>query len=544
MILGLGGQFHDANLTAATLDGQVLEVLEEERFSRHKHHQGPPEHCLALAGPTFQDADTLVVASPFEELQDLPPGTFYARGFLPEHQSYAALPSVPIKHRCVHHHLAHAAYARAVAGREEMLVITCDALGSGAAGGAFYFSDAGVEHLCSVPAEHSLGVLWEQACEHLNLFRCKAGFYVSKPGILTGLAGFGAPSFFERFLASVRLCGRNGWTFRTPLAFDFSTPDFVSPDLIAAWTDMNWDDIEVGPGTPAADLAASLQALTEHVVLQWVEELLDDTSPPALAVSGGIALNPGLAFALEQLCARRGIPFMNPPAPSDAGSGLGAAAAVLSERGVSVTLPRRFPFMGPRYGPEVVIEAAEAAGARFRDWGEQAHATAAARIVHGQIVAWCSGGSEHGPRALGARSLLADPRRMAGKDELNRLKGRAAFRPVAPAALEGEHRRAFDGQGSPFMNVNTQVTEWGRQNLPAATHADGSARLQTVPPDPEHPLFHLLTEVRRRTGFGCALNTSFNRQEPLVETPSEAIATARRMGLRSVFFDGVEVFTE
>jgi carbamoyltransferase len=273
-----------------------------------------------------------------------------------------------------------------------------------------------------------------------------------------------------------------------------------------------------------ADLAASLQAVTETIVLSIARLVRDETREVCLAVAGGVALNSVANGVMRRSGLFRDIWI--PSAPADDGTAIGAAAAVALKYGEGYPPHREnaTPFLGPAYPAHHALR--HRAGEEMRSIMERM----VAALTRGEIVAWFRGRMEFGPRALGHRSIFADPRRADLRTVLNsRVKHREAFRPFAPIVLEEDAATYFELQGSsPNMMFVFPVRPPWRERLPAITHVDGSARVQTISPDLDPTLATLLTLWRERTGISVLLNTSFNENEPIVCTPKEAVACFQR----------------
>jgi carbamoyltransferase len=283
------------------------------------------------------------------------------------------------------------------------------------------------------------------------------------------------------------------------------------------------------------DVAKSAQVLLEEVLLEKLRYLHDRFPAENLCMAGGVALN----VVANSRCLKEG-PFKNlfvQPAAGDAGGALGAAA--VAHVRVTGEAPERTPmkhsYLGPANDSAAVYRLLKGSSAVFKDCRgreEELIAFTVDRLVQGQVVGWSQGRCEFGPRSLGARSILADPRDPQMRDRINALvKKREWFRPFAPAVLETEAKHHFDlDHPSPFMLETCQVIS--SLDLPAITHVDGSARLQTVDPETNPRFAALLREFQRRTGCPILLNTSFNgRGEPIVCTPLDAIGCFVRCNL-------------
>ncbi len=281
---------------------------------------------------------------------------------------------------------------------------------------------------------------------------------------------------------------------------------------------------------PFADFAAAVQELTERSVARVAESARLDGGSRALCIGGGVALN---CAANGKLRAAADAPLSVYAAAGDAGLSIGAAVLAARDLGDAPREPLDHAYLGPQFGADA-IEAAlgEHPELRFTRPSDLA-GDVAGRIAAGAVVGWCQGRMELGPRALGNRSILADPRDVATRDRVNRLKGREMWRPLAPSVLAERAGELFELAGeSPFMLLAAQVRPAARERIPAVVHVDGSARPQTVRASANPRLYELLQAFERRTGVPVLLNTSFNAAgEPIVCSPGDAIRSFLAMGL-------------
>jgi carbamoyltransferase len=297
----------------------------------------------------------------------------------------------------------------------------------------------------------------------------------------------------------------------------------------------------------AADIAAALQRRVEETFLHIVAGIRSQIGLDSLCLSGGVALNACANGAVVR--SKQVDRLFVQPAASDDGTSLGAAVVALHQLGV---LPRRAPrttYWGPSYGDAAIRGALRRTnGIRWEQTDNVEH-TAAALLADDKILGWFQGRMEIGPRALGARSILANPRSTTARDEINaRVKGREPFRPFAPTVLDSAADSFFelpDKTAAPFMVVTYQTNESMRRQIPAVVHVDGSARVQTVSPG-ENPRFHgLLREFYALTGIPVLLNTSFNRAgEPIVCTPDDAIRCFLKCGIDALVIGDYVAYPE
>ena len=519
-ILGVNAVFHDP-AAALVVDGVPAAAAEEERFSRRKHGKDavpfsawelPVEAmhwCLAEAGLTPADIDA--VAYSYDPDLAPPPGPDVTadgwEGLRTLYVSRAprflatALPGLrPERVGYVAHHVAHAASACVAAPAESSAVLVLDGRGEVASHLGGRWRAGALEVLAGQRLPHSLGLLYEEVTAHLGFRRSTDEYKVM------ALASYGDPARFgPAFRDRVRATGDGGFMVE-PVDLAALAP--------ARHPDEGWQDVH-------ADLAAAVQRRLEEVVLDLARWLHARTGEETITLAGGVALN---CVANGRLAAEG--PFSRvwvQPAAGDAGTALGAALAVAARRGEP-----RVPFTTAALGRgwdddeiESVLKAAEQPYERPADLAE----TVAEALATGAVVGWFQGRSEYGPRALGHRSLLCDPRRPENLGRMNALKGREEFRPVAPMVLAERAAEIFDGvQPSPYMLFVHRVDPAWVDRIPAAVHVDGTARIQTVSDADEPLVAAMLRAFERRTGVPVVVNTSFNTAgRPMVDTPRHAL---------------------
>jgi carbamoyltransferase len=562
-ILGISAYHADAS-AAVLADGALTAAVEEERFRRVKHWAGFPEAAIRFCldescGGRLDGVTALAVArQPRAYLGRKawlalthPRSLGRALGRLRNLRQVASLEArlatafgtaAPPLH-AVEHHLAHVASAYFCSPWEEAMCLTVDGFGDFVSTMLAAGRGNAIEVLERVCFPHSLGLFYTALTQYL-------GF----PGFgdeykVMGLAAYGEPAFAEPLGRIVP--PRADGTFRLDLRYFRHLSQGV---------DMTWEDGSPELGlvyTPAMeellgparrpgdeltqrhkDLAASLQRVYEERFFALVRALQKRTGQKRLALAGGCAMN---SLANGKLFDRTEVEevFIQ-AAAGDAGTALGAALYV---QHAALGAPRGFvmehAYWGPRYGEEEVRRALAAgvAGSAGRDgsWGEITIETVrdeerlardtAAAIAQGDVVGWYQGRSEWGPRALGNRSIVADPRRADMKDVLNRkIKRRESFRPFAPSILEERTGEWFTiDYPDPFMIKVYPIRPEKRPLIPAVTHVDGTGRLQTVSRRSNPRYWALIAAFERQTGIPMVLNTSFNENEPIVNTPAEAL---------------------
>lgn len=537
--------YHDS---AACLlrDGLVAAAAEEERFSRLRHCLDFPsravEWCLEDAGLSAGSLDAVAFyEKPYLKFERVlrthlavwPRSWKSFRRFLPMWLKHKLPVAQTVRARLgrdvpvlfVDHHAAHAASAFLPSPFERAMILTIDGTGewSTVVRGSGEGSRMTLDDEIRFP--HSYGLLYSAVTAHL-------GFEVnSGEGSVMGLAAHGRPDLLERLRRIVDVRGDGS------LRLDL---DYFSFHHDLVMTNERFADLfgpPRNPGSAVGDahkaLAASLQALLEDGVQRMARDLHARTGLTDLCLAGGVALNCAMnASLLERTPVRR---VFVQPAAGDSGAALGAALYVHARGGGARSWRMEHAYLGPAYADDAVEAVLSEAGARYRRLGPaELIEEAARRLAGGEIVGWFQGRLEWGPRALGHRSILADPRDAAMRERVNaKVKRRELFRPFAPALPWEDAERWFERpHESPFMSLALPVRPERRAEIAAVVHADGTARLQTVREEIE-PQFHaLLRAFGRRTGVPALLNTSFNgRREPIVCSPRDAWACHRRLGL-------------
>jgi carbamoyltransferase len=519
-VLGINAVFHDP-AAALVIDGETVAAAEEERYSRRKHgKQAVPfsawelpeaaaRFCLAQAGIAAEELDAVtysydpalarplgddVTADEWEGLR-----TLYAER-APRFLA-TALPGLdPERFRFVPHHVAHAGSAHLASPFRDSAVLVLDGRGEAASHLGGHSRGGDLEVLATQALPHSLGLLYEELTEHLGFHRSSDEYKVM------ALASYGDR---ERF-ASV---------LRDAVAADGEGGFRVGPIDLGALAPYR------APGKPMeedhADLAAAVQMRLEEVVIDLATWLHRRTGERAITMAGGVALN---CVANARLAAEG--PFDHvwvQPAAGDAGTALGGALAVAHELGDDVA-PLRGADLGSGWSDDELEEAIRTAGLPYTRPRDIA-AAVARRLAEGDVVGWFEGRSEYGPRALGHRSLLVDPRDPANLQRMNDIKGRESFRPVAPMVSLARAGEVFEGVlPSPYMLFVHRVRPEWRDRIAAAVHVDGTARAQTIDPADEPVMARLLDEFGALTGVPVLINTSFNTAgRPIVDHPREAL---------------------
>ncbi|MDA8369766.1 MAG: carbamoyltransferase [Nocardiopsaceae bacterium] len=521
--LGINAVFHDP-AAALVIDGEIVAAAEEERFSRRKHGKEPvpfstwelPEQaarwCLESAGITPEELDGIAYSYDPSLVRDGQEGldtaweglrTLYAlraSAFL-----QTVLPGFDAeKVHHIPHHVAHAASAGLAApptgGRRDCAVFVADGRGEDASHLAGVYRDGRLEILARQRLPHSLGLLYEELTAHLGFRRSSDEYKVM------ALASSGTPRFVNDLHELIRHEG-DGHIRIEPV------------DLHAFAKSRT-------PGTECsaehADLAASVQRRMEEVLLELTGWLYERTGEPRLAMAGGVALN---CVANTRIAEES--PFEHvwvQPAAGDAGTALGGALHLAQEAGEEI-VPMRGADLGRGWSDDelaAVLETAEVPFERPDDLGE----TVAAALARNELVAWFQGRSEYGPRALGRRSLLANPAYPGNLDRLNDVKGREKFRPVAPMVTAERAPEVFSRGPlpSPYMLFVHDVADEWADRIPAVVHTDGTARVQTVDAAEFPLLARLLYRFEAHTGIPVLINTSLNTAgRPMVDSPRDAL---------------------
>ncbi len=505
-ILGLTHPMAWNNTACLVSGGELVRMVEEERLNRFKQSHGVSpnkaiENCLEAAGIGIGDVHFVAVGWDAVDYRRR------KEKFIWDYQ-FRQLP-IDLEDKRIRyfrHHLTHAASAFYPSPFEKASIVTWDGRGEQEAGllGAGEGDDIRV--LQELPLRESWGYVYGKVTEAL-------GFIAHRDeGKVMGLAAYGEPD---------------------PATMDFI--DWYEPPSLPYISKRRFRRFaaRIAPRAPGAEitqehknLAASLQAVFEKGFLSMAKCLKDKTGYADFCVAGGCGLNCSANGALL----RSGIAdrIFVQPASHDAGTALGAAMLMYRETvGIKTDIKFQHAFYGPEFGDGEIREALERTRmGNFRPMDDPAEETAAL-LAKGRIVGWFQGRMEIGPRALGGRSILADPRDPALAARVNALKGREPWRPLAPSVAIEDAPRYFDRWcESPFMLIAFAANDAAKAEIPGVIHVDGSVRAQTVTASAQ-PEFHaLISAFRRLTGVGAVLNTSFNvGQEPIVCTPRDALMT-------------------
>jgi carbamoyltransferase len=538
-VLGLSCFYHDS-AAALLRDGEIVAACQEERLSRKKHDSGFPSRAVryvlkeAGIGPEQLDAvgfydkpllkfermlSTYIATFPrsFNSFRTAIPLWLHEKLWVP---SLIRKELRPYKGPILfaEHHMSHAASAFLVSPFEESAILTVDGVGEWATASYGVGRGGDITLFKEIRFPHSLGLLYSAFTYYLG-FKVNSAEYK-----VMGLAPYGKPVHFERIMKEMVSLNEDG-SFKLNMKY-------FSYDYGLRMTNGHFSEFFGGPPRQPEtwmterefDIAASIQKVCEEIVLRMTRYIHRETGLPNLCMAGGVALN---CVANGRVI--RETPFENlfvQPAAGDAGGAVGVAHYLYN---TIEKQPRgkawRHAYLGPAYSDAEISSYLDTAGAKYRTLGDRELVDTAARLLsEGNVVGWFQGRMEFGPRALGGRSILADPRDPKMRDTLNmKIKFREGFRPFAPSVIAEKASEWFEIDcDSPYMLLVAQVRE-GKRVIPSVTHVDNSARLQTVT-RAESPLYYdLISAFERITGVPVIINTSFNvRGEPIVCTPHDA----------------------
>jgi len=546
--LGINAAFHDP---AACLvrDGEVVAAAEEERFTKIKHGKRPvpfstwelPFHaidaCLAAADVALRDVDHVaysfdpglllgerardrMIAIPLDGARAADQGADAWEPLFLSHIVNAPgqlIDGVPhhlerrwrgarrgdLSWHFVGHHAAHAASAFLASPYSDAAVMCLDGRGERATTSYWQGHDAAIDPLGEVRLPHSLGLLYEDVTQYLGFLRSSDEYKVM------ALASFGRPEFVDEFRSMIAIGDDGGYSI-----------DDLELERRFGARRLRGAQIE----QRHYDIARSLQVVLEETVIRLASWLRERTRSPRLCMAGGVALNCVMNARLRDSGVFDDVWVQ--PAAGDAGTALGAALMVdASERGATSHTRMEHVYFGPSFADDEIERFLQWSKVPYRRVPDIAEA-AAALLAGNKVIGWFQGAMEFGPRALGARSILASPIDAAMQVRLNEIKDREDFRPVAPVVLEEEAASWFCGAGAaaPFMLFTFEVRSEKADCIPAVRHVDGTARVQTIRRDQNARYYDLIRAFERRTGVPVLVNTSFNtRGEPIVCTPRDAI---------------------
>lgn len=573
-LLGISAYYHDS-AAALIRDDVIVAAAQEERFNRQKNFAGFPaeavRYCLQEGGIAMGDIESIVFYEKpllrFERLLEtylafaphgitsflrsmplwLTEKLFQKRMLTRELQALQPGLDIPSRLRFTEHHLSHAASAFYPSPYERALILVMDGVGEWASTSVMIGEGANIRPVREIVFPHSLGMLYSAFTSYCG-FRVNDGEYK-----LMGLAPYGEPRYAEKIrqhLLDLRGDGSFGLDMRY---FDFCT-GLTMTNHRFHWLFGREPRREDAPITQLdMDLAASIQQVTEEVIRGIATALRREFDVDYLCLAGGVALNCVANGKLVKSGLFKGVWIQ--PAAGDAGGAVGAALAAYH---LHHRQPRPRPgggdamqgaYLGPAFSDDQIEQVLAAApDIRYEVLVEEDLIEQAARsLAEGKVIGWFQGRMEFGPRALGARSILGDPRAPGMQSLINqKIKFRESFRPFAPSVLREDLKEYFDlDTDSPYMLLVAQVKPaHGRMlsDIPAVTHVDNSARIQTVTPEHQPRYYRLIRQFKEITGVGMLVNTSFNvRDQPIVCTPQDAVACFLDTALDELFIGRYKV---
>jgi carbamoyltransferase len=551
-ILGFNCYGHDS-AAALIIDDQVFYAVEEERLNRKKHSGGFPiyaiKECLKSANLEISDIDHVTFFwKPGLSLKYMPVYFFKfwdkVPALLKEHKdlsmeenlgllNYLAdmwkLPSrirkefgenqAKFKFHFMEHHMCHAASAFYPSPFKDAAILTIDGAGEWTTTLLAYGNGNHIRKIHSVDTPYSLGAFYQAISRHLG-FKLIEG-----PGKMMGLASYGKADteIYSNMKKLIRLESNGGYSFdMSYFTYHYTRKTGVSEKFTTLFglskiEGRNWSEYEM-------NLAATAQRLVEETVLHMATHLKKVTGSENLCMAGGVALN----SVTNGLIAKSGLfkEIFIQPAAGDSGTAIGSALMLNHQVMDRQRKTMDTAFLGPSYSNADYIKALNAADLRYTELGEKCFGFVAEKLAQNQIIAWFQGKMEFGPRALGNRSIIANPGDERMKDALNkRVKFRESFRPFAAIVTEEDCSKYFDHDyPNPYMLLVYNVKEEMKQLLPSITHVDGTVRIQTVNETENIPMRKLLKSFEKISGFPVLINTSFNiKGEPIVCTPEDAI---------------------
>ncbi|WP_298427777.1 carbamoyltransferase [uncultured Kordia sp.] len=530
-IIGISAFYHDASCCILQ-DGKLIAAAEEERFTRIKFDPSIPKkalnYCLQEAGITLNDIDCIAFyEDPRKKIsRQIWSGlikndsTLKDTNFNKVADEIRDVLGYEGKIIYVDHHASHAASAYYFSGFNDAALLTVDGVGEWAT--TTYGTGKGndIELFEEVHFPHSIGLLYSTITSYLG-FLVNNGEYK-----VMGLAPYGEAIYVDKIRELIEL-HENGQFKLNMKYFDFVKGNRMYTDLLPELFGSAPRERESEMEQFHMDVAKSLQVVLEETLIEKANYLYEKTGADNLCMAGGVALNCVANGKILKHTKFKKL-FVQ-PSSNDAGGALGAAALahlqLTGKRPINEQIPH--VYLGPSYTAEEIKQTLGATNIYYQNLiGDQKNLMkeVAARLSEGKVIGWFQGRMEFGPRALGARSIIADPRNSEMKDRINAMvKKREGFRPFAPAALHEKAAEHFDiDHESPFMLETCQVIS--KLALPAITHVDGSARLQTVTKEANGRFYELLKAFDEITDCPILLNTSFNvRGEPIVCTPEDAI---------------------
>jgi len=566
-VLGISAFYHDS-AAALLKDGDLLAAASEERFTRKKHDPDFPvnavKYCLRQGGVTAKDlAYVGFYDKPLIKFERLISTyiDFFPRGL----SSFVKAIPVWLREKMwiklrieeeldfkgeilfAEHHLSHAASAFLVSPFNEAAILTVDGVGEWSTATRGIGRDRSIELYHEIRFPHSLGLLYSAFTYYLG-FKVNSAEYK-----VMGLAPYGEPIYYDKVRELIDI--------KDDGSFTMNMKYFAYPYGLTM-TNRKFDELFGGPPFPREtkptrkqmDIAASIQKVTDEIMTKLAHQLYRDTRMKNICLAGGVALNCVANGHILREC-----PFEDvwvQPAAGDAGGAVGVAFYIWNTvLGHPRTFVMNTAFYGPEYSTDEIRRFLETVGAPYKEFDRQGLIEETARLIEEQkVVGWFQGRMEFGPRALGSRSILGDARNPEMQTTMNlKIKFRESFRPFAPTVLQERTSEWFEFDDkkheSPFMLLVCQVRRDrytnGKSMIPAVTHVDGSARLQTIRRE-QNPLYYdLIKRFEEKTGCPVIINTSFNvRGEPIVCSPEHAYVCFMRTNMDALVMDRFVLYKE
>ena len=556
--LGISCYYHDS--AAALLeDGHVIAAVEEERFTRKKFDDDFPkmaiEWCLNEAGISPKEIDSVAFYDKpilkFERLLDnyiavAPRGLYSFLDTIPKwlHKRLwiksdimKSLSGFNGEIIFPEHHLSHAAYSFFTSPFEESAILTTDGVGEWSTTSIGNGKDNSVKLLQDIRWPHSLGLFYSSFTYFLG-FQVNEGEYK-----LMGLASYGKPKYYDLILENLIDVKNDGSIHFNMDYFAFTYDKVMTNQKFSDLFGIKRKEENEEMKQIHFDIGASAQKVLEDILLKMVEHVYEKTKSKNLCLGGGVALNGVANYRILKESSFQNIHI--PPSPGDAGSAVGAAQYLYysyhkQDRKVIDDTTKRVienVYVGPSYSSNDIKKFLDGKNVKYEIFDdEQLVKNCAKLIAEGNVVGWYQGKMEWGPRALGNRSILADPRKKEMKDILNeKIKHRESFRPFAPSILEEFTSEYFDMNiPSPYMLMVSPIKK--PEKIPAVTHVDGTGRLQTVSKNSNPLYYKLINEFYNLTGIPVVINTSMNvKGEPIVNTPEQAYNMLSKTDMDCVF---------
>lgn len=572
-ILGLNA-YHADSSAALLKDGVLIAAIEEERFRRVKHWAGFPSEairfCLEDAGITLDQIDHIAIGRdpkakrlrkvffaathPGIGIQAIQNRLLNARQVASLADEFVKhFPGVPAsriesKLHYVEHHRAHLASAFYASPFEEAALLSIDGSGDFTTTMLGIGHGSSMEVMDSIDFPHSIGVFYSAFTQYLGFPHYGDEYKVM------GLAPYGKPLYVDKLRQIVKLLD-NG-LFKLDLSFFKVTRGNVisyGEDHIPVVDRLYSTKLSslFGPERKKGeeltqyhkDIAASVQAYTEQIIFHLLQGLHERTRLTSVCIAGGVAQNSVANGKITRNTSFKQVYI--PSAGHDAGISMGAALYVHHQVLHQPRLPAiRSAYTGSRFSNEDIALYLQQEGVSYRKFEDEAlFEIVSDALIQGGVIGWFNGRAEFGPRALGGRSILADPRREDAKELLNaKVKRRESFRPFAPSILSDQVDAFFEVHDAvPFMEKVFPILAEKQKLIPAVTHVDGTGRLQTVEKEVTPRYYNLINAFYRKTGIPILLNTSFNENEPIVNTPAEALDCFRRTNMDMLVLENIVI---